>query len=189
MEKVEMTEKQEKLVKLMKNREFVDKVMSQESVSDVQKLFRSEGIELSETDIEALGDIIDIALQKGEILNDEILDNVSAGISKRGAMAVGGVVGTLVGAIGGGVLGGRIGASTGDFTKELAVYSFNKKMEENETMDQVKKIAEKKGMPLDKALILSGAGIGAVSGVGVGAGVGAAAGIAIARSLCKWKER
>ena len=70
---------QKKFLELMQNMEFIKALVIQESVPDVQNLFKKEGIELSEEDVMVLGKIINRTILKEDIINDEELSKIYGG--------------------------------------------------------------------------------------------------------------
>lgn len=161
-----------KIIELMKDPNFVKEVTSQESVADVQKLFKSKGVELSEADVEALGDIIDTVAQKGSVLSDEEIEKVSAGISVKGAEAIGGIVGGLTGAL--------VGLTTGT---AIGVGAAGAKPAHDLLKGKPVSLSSVPGKVMSGTLI--GMGVGTAGGIAAGA----ASGVGIARSLCRWKKK
>lgn len=68
------------LVALMDNKDFVVKMLSQETPEDVQKLFCDNGVELTMDQIHALGRELDRMSQSGDELDAEALEAVSGGV-------------------------------------------------------------------------------------------------------------
>ena len=70
---------QKKFLELMQNMDFIKSLVIQESIPDVQNLFKKEGIELSEQDVMVLGKIINRTILKEDIINDEELSKIYGG--------------------------------------------------------------------------------------------------------------
>ena len=106
--KPELTAEQEKFLNLIKNKEFFKELISQDSVEDVQMLFKDEGIDLTKEEIEKMGDMIDQIAKKVSNLSDEELERVIAG-TLDGTQLAGGITCGVLGGIGGIAAGSAIG--------------------------------------------------------------------------------
>lgn len=76
---------QNKFLGLLEDMDFIKKLVIQESVFDVQNLFKEYDIELSEEDVVVLGKIINRTIQKEDIINDEELIKIYGGTGNIGS--------------------------------------------------------------------------------------------------------
>lgn len=65
---------------LMEDKEFVVKMMSQETPEDVQALFRENGVDFTLEEVNEFGRELERLASMGEELNEEMLDAVSGGV-------------------------------------------------------------------------------------------------------------
>lgn len=71
----------EKMSALIKDEEFVKKLMECEEPEAAQALFAQNGVELSLEEIKTIGKGIDMALSDSEELDEDALDAVAGGVS------------------------------------------------------------------------------------------------------------
>ena len=72
---------QNKVTALLKNEDFVKKILAMDEPKDVQAAFKAEGAEISVDDVKALGKVIDAAVS-GKELSDDDLEDVAGGALK-----------------------------------------------------------------------------------------------------------
>ena len=76
------------LNKLMEDKEFVEKMLSQETPEDVQKLFHENGVEFTMDEVMALGRELDRLSNAGNgELDEQALEDVSGGVVITAATA------------------------------------------------------------------------------------------------------
>lgn len=73
---------QEKFQQLINNKEFSEKILKLQTAEEVQTAFKNEGVDISLSEIEALGSIINVGIEKNGIQNvtDKDLENIFGGI-------------------------------------------------------------------------------------------------------------
>ena len=71
-----LTTEQQRIIDLLKNKEFLKDVISQDSVGDVQKIFENKGLKLTEEEVNFLGDIINEALNRMSNLSEKELEEI-----------------------------------------------------------------------------------------------------------------
>lgn len=74
---------QKKFLSLLEDMDFIKKLILRENIPDVQKLFKSEGIDLSEDDVIVLGKIVNRTILKEDIINDEELSKIYGGAGRN----------------------------------------------------------------------------------------------------------
>ena len=72
---------------LMDNKDFVVKMLSQETPEAVQELFRENGVDLTMDEVLEFGRELEKAASSGDELDEEMLANVSGGIVIESATA------------------------------------------------------------------------------------------------------
>lgn len=72
---------------LMEDKEFVVKMMSQETPEDVQTLFRENGVDFTLEEVKEFGRELERLASTGGELNEEMLDAVSGGVVITAATA------------------------------------------------------------------------------------------------------
>lgn len=83
------------IIKLMEDKEFVAKMLSQESAEDVQKLFLENGVDMTMEDVHTLGKMLDKLSESGDELTEDMLDDVAGG-----SLALGWAIAKAVFAVG-----------------------------------------------------------------------------------------
>lgn len=76
------------LCTLLDDKEFVVKMLSQETPEDVQKLFQENGVEVSMEEVNALGAELNRISTTGDELTEESLESVTGGIAAATVWAV-----------------------------------------------------------------------------------------------------
>lgn len=102
----------EKVQKLLSDKEFVKKLISQETVEDAKKLFENQGIATSIEEMEMLGRFIKKISQKSnEKLSEKDLEEIVGGrklknaTTRTGGTVICAICGSLMGFSGSGLLG------------------------------------------------------------------------------------
>lgn len=67
------------IVKLLEDRDFVQKLMTREDVEDVKKLFKDKGVEVSDSDINELGEIMNEIVEALGKMSEEELKAICGG--------------------------------------------------------------------------------------------------------------
>lgn len=67
------------IVKLLEDRDFVQKLMTREDVEDVKKLFKNKGVEVSDSDINELGEIMNEIVETLGKMSEEELRAICGG--------------------------------------------------------------------------------------------------------------
>ena len=115
-----------KAQELLSNQEFMNSLVSTETIEEAQKLFKANGLEVNEEEIKLLGKFINtVREKKGELSEDDVQEVVG------GKNYVKKVVGGVAGAVGGFFVGEGIGfgipfvtgAEVADAAKLLGVAS------------------------------------------------------------------
>ena len=95
----------QKIESLLKNEEFMKKILPMQTPEEVQAEFKKEGVELSIEEIEALGSIINKYLEKGgKPLSEDELENIAGGHDCSVQLAI--VMGVELGVVGGVIAAG-----------------------------------------------------------------------------------
>ena len=97
---------EQKLQELLQSQPFMEKVLSAQTVEEVKSLFSAEGVDLTDEDINVLGQAIEAAIQNGGNLSDADLENISGGVSDAlvAVLASGAVLALSAAAVAGGVV-------------------------------------------------------------------------------------
>ncbi len=69
----------QKIKDLLTDVEFVSKIVEQEDTSEVIKIFKEKGIDVSENDLKEISDIFNSVINHSEKLDDSFLQNISGG--------------------------------------------------------------------------------------------------------------
>ena len=69
----------EKMDKALKDKDFVAKILAMQTPEEVQEAFKGKGVEISLEEVEILGKIINKTAEKGEMLSEEELKEISGG--------------------------------------------------------------------------------------------------------------
>lgn len=67
------------IVKLLEDRDFVQKLMTREDVEDVKKLFKDKGVEVSDSDINELGEVMNEIVETLGKMSEEELRAICGG--------------------------------------------------------------------------------------------------------------
>ena len=73
----------EQMKSFSEDKEFINKLIIQETDEDVKKLFKSRGVELTDEDVEDLKNLTKMCVENKVELPEEILENVSGGVSVK----------------------------------------------------------------------------------------------------------
>lgn len=69
----------DEVIKLLENEDFVQKLIVIENVKDTKKLFKDKGVEVSDSDIDELGEIVNKMIEILEKMPEEKLKAISGG--------------------------------------------------------------------------------------------------------------
>ena len=70
---------EKKFEELMADKDFVEEILSMETIEQVQGGFAEQGVEISKDEVEVLGEAIEKAVKKGEALSDDELEGIAGG--------------------------------------------------------------------------------------------------------------
>lgn len=70
---------EKKFNELLNDKDFVEEILSMETIEDVQAGFAQHGVEVSEDEVEKLGEIIEETSKKMSKLSDDELDQIAGG--------------------------------------------------------------------------------------------------------------
>ena len=73
----------EQMKSFSEDKEFINKLIIQETDEDVKKLFKSRGVGLTDEDVEDLKNLTKMCVENKVELPEEILENVSGGVSVK----------------------------------------------------------------------------------------------------------
>ena len=72
---------EKKFKKLMQDKAFMKKILSMETIEQVQGGFAEHGVDISKNEVEVMGKTIAEIVEKGEALSDDELAKIAAGYS------------------------------------------------------------------------------------------------------------